>query len=887
MRTVIGKILVAFAASLLVGGVADAGTQMILGKKLQLRDTPGSSAPKRRVIGSGQERRTSNTVAGDPTVGGAMLQVIANGGTSSRQTFSLPSAGWSRIGALGYKWSNRNQPGHPVRRASIKRSLSGTFRLKVQVDGAAAAVTVVPPNPGSDGGFVLGINGGDSYCVAFGGAAGGVTQRNDVRQWSIKSPMAEACPDGALGVEVVSNRADLISGGDALVEVVLPPQTNAADVAVDVDGTDVTSAFALRPNGRYLGVVTGLSLGDNVLTAAAPGVTGSRITITNYPIGGPIFSGEQIQPWLCTTESNGLGAPGDAQCNAGTIYEFFYRPVAGTGFLPYDPQNPPGDVATTTTDQGRTVPYVIRQETGTHNRGIYRVAVLFDPAQPWEPWAPQQGWNGKLHYPFGASCGTIHSQSDAQSVQNERALSRGFMVATSSLNVLGNNCNTVTSAESVMMLKEHIVESYGEIRYTTAEGCSGGSIGQHMVANNYPGLLQGIQPNCSFSDNWSTGLEVIDCHLLLNYYTATSPLLWAIPAQQTAVNGHASPSSCLAWEALFAPVVDPEGGCGLDASQDYDPVTNPTGCRGSVPDFNVSIIGRRPPELWDDSPEPTRSAEQAAGGFARLPYDNVGVQYGLNAFLGGQILAEQFVDLNEKIGTVDVDFNFAPGRRHADPGSEALYRVGGVNDGGQLDQVPVIDLRGSSNLEIHTDYHSYVMRARLARSNGHADNHLIWTSPVPLVPPPAMADAAFDLLDRWLTAIEADGTNDPLEVKVVRNKPADAVDACFINDVKVTDMATCQAAFPHFASPRLVAGMPLTSDIAACQLRPLNRADYAGVIPALTDAQWARLQAAFPEGVCDYSLPGVGHEPSVPWMTFKDGPGGQPLGAPPVSTAID
>jgi hypothetical protein len=324
----------------------------------------------------------------------------------------------------------------------------------------------------------------------------------------------------------------------------------------------------------------------------------------------------------------------------------------------------------------------------------------------------------------------------------------------------------------------------------------------------------------------------------------------------------------------------------LPPEQDYHPVNNPTGCRGSVPDFNISVIGRRPPELWDLSPEPTRTAEHIAGGFARLPYDNVGVQYGLNALLSGEIVAEQFVDMNEKIGTVDVDFNYAPGRRHADTGSELLYRVGGVNDGGQLDQVPIIDLRGSSNFEIHTDYHSRVMRARLIQSNGHADNHLIWTSPSPLVPPPAEADAAFDLLDRWLTAIEADASAAPLEVKVVQNKPADAVDACFINGTMVTDMQACSAAFPYFASPRLVAGMGITHDIARCQLRPLDRADYDSVTPPLTDAQWARLQVAFPEGVCDYGQPGVGQEPSVPWMTFKDGPGGVPLGDPPVSMPV-
>jgi len=200
--------------------------------------------------------------------------------------------------------------------------------------------------------------------------------------------------------------------------------------------------------------------------------------------------------------------------------------------------------------------------------------------------------------------------------------------------------------------------------------------------------------------------------------------------------------------------------------------------------------------------------------------------------------------------------------------------------------VKALDLRGTSNFEIHTDYHSWAMRERLIKANGQAGNQIIWTSPVPLIPPPAMADASFELLDRWLTAIEADKSSDPLEAKVARDKPPDAVDACFINDTMITDMQVCRAAFPFFASPRIVAGMPLTHDIARCQLKPLDRADYAGVIPPLTDEQWGRLQAVFPERVCDYGRPGFGQEASVPWMTFEDGPGGKPLGDPPVSVPL-
>jgi hypothetical protein len=74
-----------------------------------------------------------------------------------------------------------------------------------------------------------------------------------------------------------------------------------------------------------------------------------------------------------------------------------------------------------------------------------------------------------------------------------------------------------------MMLKEHIAETYGSIRYTIGAGCSGGSIQQHVIAADYPGLLDGIQPNCSYQDSWTTANEVNDCHLLRNYFNTVAP----------------------------------------------------------------------------------------------------------------------------------------------------------------------------------------------------------------------------------------------------------------------------------------------------------------------------------------------------------------------------
>ena len=49
-------------------------------------------------------------------------------------------------------------------------------------------------------------------------------------------------------------------------------------------------------------------------------------------------------------------------------------------------------------------------------------------------------------------------------------------------------------------------------------------------------------------------------------------------------------------------------------------------------------------------------------------------------------------------------------------------------------------------------------------------------------------------------------------------------------------------------------------------LVPLDRSAYAypGGLPVpFTDSEWTRLEAAFPDGVCDWSQPGVGLLPLV------------------------
>src|SRR5256885_979853 len=62
----------------------------------------------------------------------------------------------------------------------------------------------------------------------------------------------------------LSNRADMISGGDALVEIVLPDGGTPQQLHVTLNNKDVSSQFAPRASGRIIGQVTGMTDGPNI-----------------------------------------------------------------------------------------------------------------------------------------------------------------------------------------------------------------------------------------------------------------------------------------------------------------------------------------------------------------------------------------------------------------------------------------------------------------------------------------------------------------------------------------------------------------------------------------------------------------------------------------------
>jgi hypothetical protein len=169
---------------LLAAGTAVAADQEVLGRKLLVRDPTGME-PNRLVSIQGKERPTSMTLVGDPTVGGATLDVIANGGTGSAQHLTLDAAGWSPT-PTGFTYRGPTT-GDPVRKVTLKLTPTGVAILKVVLKGnvGTSDLALTPPDPGDGGGLVLAIAGGDRYCVSLGGSAGGTERQDTASLWLV------------------------------------------------------------------------------------------------------------------------------------------------------------------------------------------------------------------------------------------------------------------------------------------------------------------------------------------------------------------------------------------------------------------------------------------------------------------------------------------------------------------------------------------------------------------------------------------------------------------------------------------------------------------------------------------------------------------------------
>ena len=684
----------------------------------------------------------------------------------------------------------------------------------------------------------------------------------------------EASPTPKLQLSVLSSAPDKVTGDDALVQVSVLDNPSDAAVTIKANGIDVSSQFQKVGADRWVGRVSGLQPGTNDISVNR-GVESAKLALTAYPISGPVISGPPQTPFVCASNfPMPTGVPalatiaGDANCSVQTRIDYLYRTTAGAYVYLPDPQNLkayPADLAALTIN-GQSVPYVVRLETGTINRATYQMALLHDVIKepgP-SPHTRPAGWNGKLFYTLGGGCqgGWYQQGRSTGGVLTDGYLSRGYAVVSSTLNVMGNNCNDLLSSETVMMVKERFIENYGVPLFTIGTGGSGGSYQSHQTGDNYPGLFDGVIVGQAFADvNSSTLFKQFDSRILANYFASNGGYT---PAQKQAISGYlqiANITNMSSQAGRIDPTVSFPAGvvAGSGPGFRYHPVTNRQGARASVYDATKNVYGTN------------------SEGHAMRPIDNVGIQYGLNALLNRLISPEQFVDLNQKAGGLDLDLQPQTQRTQADPNVLArAYQSGRILwGGGGLSAMPIIDQRDYNDDtpagDIHTKIHSFSVRERLRKANGHSDNHVILTS--------KNGGAGIDtvgMMDTWLSAIQADTSNRTPAQKVVANRPANLVDGCLIDNVFVAEPQVasgetrCNTTYPAGTTPRMAAGGPLADDIAKCQLKPLVMSDYPGI--TFTPTQWIALQLTFPKGVCDWTKPGIGQQASKAWQSFGPAP---------------
>jgi hypothetical protein len=485
----------------------------------------------------------------------------------------------------------------------------------------------------------------------------------------------------ALGLRVLSSPPQYVSGGDARIEITAPPAQHGA-VELWLNGSRIDVPLAAQGD-RLQGVVGGLANGRNQLVARLKGQPGERaaLLLTNHPITGPMFSGPQQTPFVCTTVQGAVGRqplvdsavpPGyrvaanpdgsgallgySTNCSIQTFVSYQYRSTGGSlKPLPGDGSRP-ADMGQVTLPDGRTVDFIVRREIGSINRFLYSIAMLAPQADN----AAQNDtslWNGRLLYWFqggvaiGHSQGTVHGGS-----MNLDILGRGYAIVHSSGNNTGTHYNMQLAGETAMMTKERFVERYGVPQYTVGLGGSGGAIQQYLIAQNQPGVLDALLPVQSYPDMVTQTIHVGDCELLEHYMDATDR---TNPKWQTTKNrswlvgfnaedsvpdplipfktqlGYATaPGSteCIkAWRGLTPLAMNPH--YGQVPNQDkWEPQSDIAAIRWTHYD-DLRNIYRTEPD-----------------GDARATWDNVGVQYGLRSLQGGSITPAEFLHLNWHVG---------------------------------------------------------------------------------------------------------------------------------------------------------------------------------------------------------------------------------------------
>jgi hypothetical protein len=643
----------------------------------------------------------------------------------------------------------------------------------------------------------------------------------------------------------------------------------------------------------------------------------------------PLFAGPLEYPFLCgennvtysqplVDNQEGHGVPVFAKdengeyteevigyslnCSQPTTAHYVYNREGTEGFFPLEEAD--GDIAKIEVD-GREVPFILRVETGTINRFHYIMAALRGSEETIDKPNPDH-WNKKLVYRFRGGVGIGKRQGKIRASDILRRgfdqLQKGYGMVYSTGNQTSNHYDMWLAEDTAARVKRQFVGLYGEPLYTVGIGGSGGAIQQYLFAQNHPGLLDAIIPLYSYPDMITQTINVLDCEPLEYYFDVTDgeDPRWKTWENRSWIQGMNADSSARNRFNQVQGLVDLLNARWPNFSEGASECI--MGWRGLTPlVYNPTFIHFKnafAPEIaeqvhwthWDNLKNFYGVGED---GYANSTWDNVGVQYGLEALREGRISPQDFLHLNSSIGgwkdhrefeeerlwlltgnffPVDLSFwsdhnmnrssagGVAPRTQASTAAIEAAYRSGHVFIG-HVD-VPIIDARHylEDELDMHHFTASFDARLRLLNGQGHADNQVIWTAHKRHDP---IGDALM-AVEEWMANIRQHP-----ERSVADNKPAAVEDMCLDAEGNVIAQGAsvwdgdwngrppgaCMAVYPRYKTSREVAGAGVTGDVFKCHLQSLDSAMANNLYDAVDMRPYRdELAEIFPQGVCDYSL---------------------------------
>lgn len=698
--------------------------------------------------------------------------------------------------------------------------------------------------------------------------------------------------------------------------------------------------FAFEESPYTSGQVVGIAKGDHNVTLLD---VGEHISLANRPIEtfkfpielgktGPtqsLYSGPNQYPFYCMSQRSGLGQPmvdntaGEGikiyatnkkgklldkvigysrDCSLLTKMEYFYRDTNKKQLKRYNLTSRPQErLINKIKINDKLVNEIYRVEHGTINRFIYIIAMLADPDKGR---LDQSLWNNRLIYQFqgGSGIGFRQGKLNGKHIIGKRSeqLKLGYAVITSSANKTSYTYNMLLAEDTAMRVKRQFTSLYGQPLYTIGVGGSGGGLSQYLLGQNGTDLLDALMPLYSYPDMISQTIYALDCDLLNSFYNYKSnrPEDFENWTTRSAIEGMNALPKVKQKARFLTPVNQlisgrwpnvPKGNSecingwfGLSTF-----INNPR--QGFLrPYFSSSVLKKVKWNYWEDLKS---LFGRNSNGFAKTTWDNVGVQYGLEALKSKRINFATFIELNRKIGgwreqeklksesisilpvvklplwltlwghhNITQPKNGIAKRHTADIDAiDVAYRSGQVFIG-KLD-LPTLDIRHylEEELDMHHVSASFNTRLRIENQRGHANNQIIWVSHKNYNP----VVEGFAVMDKWMLKLNQDPKRN-----VLNAKPARLQDSCFDENGNIINQGdgvwddkwngkprgACSQVYPMFSNVRIAAGATWEASIFKCHLQTAEQAIERGIYAPMTAAvNLAQLKATFPMGVCDYS----------------------------------